>query len=76
MPVVRELTVASLREPEEADHVEVLFLESARFYRLPRAHAGFDEVLGLLRRALEEHRTVLVEQPSTDSDVIQGAQMT
>ena len=70
---VRELTVARVRD--EADHAEVIFLESARFYRLPKADPRFDSLLALLRRALEEQRPVRVEQASADSDLIADVQL-
>lgn len=64
----RELTVASVRGSEEADHVEVLFLESARIYVLERARPDFDELLGRLR----EGQKVRVTIAPPDGDVIEG----
>ena len=66
----RELTVARVRGHEEEDHVEVLFLESARIYRLPRARPDFDELLGRLR----EGETVQVAFTPPDGDVIDDVQ--
>ena len=62
-----ELTVAAVRGSEEEDHVEVLFLESARVYRLERARPDFDELLGRLR----EGRRVRITTKAADSDVIE-----
>jgi hypothetical protein len=65
--VDRELTVARVRGSEEADHVEVLFLESARIYVLERARPDFDELLDRLR----EGRRVRVAFTPPDGDVIE-----
>ena len=70
----RELTVARVRGRDEADHVEVLFLESARIYRLLRERPDFDELLDRLRLA-EGGGTLRVELASPDSDVIEDVQM-
>ena len=39
----REMTMADLREFEEADYVQVVFLESARFYTLRRDNPVFEQ---------------------------------
>ena len=70
-PVYRELTVAQIRSREGADHVTVLFLESARFYRLLREQPQFDELLARLRVSELERRPVRVGLASLDSDVIE-----
>jgi hypothetical protein len=66
--VYRELTVAHVRGSEEEDHVEVLFLESARIYRLERARPEFEELLG----RLQEGRRVRVAFTPPDSEVIEA----
>lgn len=63
----RELTVAAVRGSDDADHVEVLFLESARIYVLPRSRPDFEELLGRLR----EGKRVLVAFTPPDGDVIE-----
>lgn len=73
-PVVREMTVASLRERPGTEFVKVAFLESARFYELPRSHPGFDRILGQLRQALEQGRVLKVRLPSLDSGVIEDVE--
>ena len=50
-PGVRTLTVALVREPPGADHAEVAFYESARFYRLPKRLPAYADALALLRAA-------------------------
>ena len=69
--MLRQMTVAHVRERGEWDHAEILFLESARFYRLPKAHPAFDEALGLLRAAAGEGRALEIGLASLDSDVIE-----
>jgi hypothetical protein len=68
--VDRKLTVARVRGLEEDDHVEVLFLESARIYTLSRKRPDFDRLLA----RLEEGRVVRVRLASLDADVIDDVQ--
>lgn len=70
----RELTVARVRTPEEADYVEVLFLESARVYELRRDRSDFDGLIALLRAAELDGRPIKVGFASLDSDEIQDVQ--
>ncbi len=69
------MTVAQIREPEGRDYCEVVFLESARFYRLLRANPAFGEVIGKLRNAMSMERPVKVILAAVNSDVIEDAQM-
>lgn len=75
-PFYRDMTVANVREGDPGDDVEVVFLESARFYRLRRAHPRFDELLELVRGAKEEQRPVWVGVSSIDADLIEDVEMT
>jgi hypothetical protein len=68
------MTVASIRERPGAETVKVTFLESARFYELPRSHPSFDRILGQLREALEQGRVLKIRLPSLTSDVIQDVE--
>ena len=65
------MTVAQIREPERADYVQVVFLESARFYKLMRDNPEFDQALKLLRDALLNPRVLFVALEALDSDLIQ-----
>jgi hypothetical protein len=56
----RDLTVAHVRERPGLDVVEVMFLESARTFRLTRSHEHFHRVLSALRAAEAEGRSVRV----------------
>jgi len=67
----REMTVAHIREQKGADFVEVVFLESARFYRLSRKNPRYAEALRRLRKALAKKRVVKVGIASLDSDMIE-----
>lgn len=70
-PVYREMRVASIREREGADSVRVAFLESARFYELPRSHPDFEKILARLREAKEKGRALKVRLASLGSGVIE-----
>jgi hypothetical protein len=69
--VFRDMTPAHIREPKGAAYVEVLFLESARFYRLPRAHASFARILGVLEEAVIKQRVLRVRCTPPDGDLIE-----
>jgi hypothetical protein len=73
-PVVREMTVANIRERSGAESVKVTFLESARFYELPRSHPSFDRILGRLREAREQGRALKIRLPSLASGVIEDVE--
>lgn len=74
-PVYRELTVAQIRSSRGADHVDVLFLESPRIFKLLGPQEGFDELLERLRGAERERRAVRVGLASLDSDAIVDVQL-
>jgi len=61
----RKLTVAAVRGLEDPDHVEVLFLESARIYLLKRRRPDFEELLGRLRTG--ERVRITVEPPDGEA---------
>jgi hypothetical protein len=67
----RTLTVARLRENSRSDRVEVMFLESARFYQLFRTHVDFENCLARLRSAAKSQHTVTIGLASLDSDIIE-----
>jgi hypothetical protein len=68
------MTVAHIREPKGGEFVEIVFLESARFYRLLRQHPRYGSLLTLLRTALKQGRPVEVRLTSLDSDIIEDVQ--
>ena len=67
--VVHLMTVAAI-QPEHKGNtfVEVSFLQSARFYKLPN-NANPDYMI-LLKESLNTHTPVLVERAKEESDVI------
>ena len=66
------MTVAHVREPDHhADHVEVLFLESARVYELTKTHPDFDTLLERLQDAMAQQQLVKVRLRSSESEVIE-----
>jgi hypothetical protein len=71
----RIMRVANIRELKGRDYIEVMFLESARFYRLSKKNRAFDEMILLLRQAMAERRPVTVRLASIDSDTIEDVQL-
>ena len=70
---VVKLTVARVLERRaNADHIEVCFLQSARFYRLPVAHPDFERILGLLRDSEAAACPLEVGFASPAADIIQS----
>ena len=68
----RELTVAHIREPKGEDYLEVVFLESARFYKLLKQNPTYNEIVRLLQDAMAKRRVLKVRCASPDSDIIEG----
>lgn len=66
---VRNLTVARVRD--RSDHAQVAFLESARFYKLPKSHPKFAALLGLLTDAGGKGRVLTILLSSPEGDVIE-----
>ena len=64
------MTVAHVREPKGADYAEVMFLESARIFKLQKKNPKYKETLQRLRG------TVTVRFESPTSDIIQSAEKT
>jgi hypothetical protein len=65
------MTVAHVRERRGAESVDVMFLESARVFRLPRAHPSFDRVLGQLRDAVAHRHVLSVTLAAPDGELIE-----
>lgn len=68
--ISRNMTAVQIREPDGADHAEVIFLESARFYRLQKENPAFDSMIAELRDAIEKGLDVEVRLASLTSDII------
>ena len=70
----RKMTVARVREPSGANHVEVVFLESARFYRLFRTNPHYAILLKRLQDAIAKGRGARVRLTSPHGDIIEDVQ--
>jgi hypothetical protein len=71
-PGYREMTVANIREQSATDHIDIVFLESARFYKLYRQNPNFEQILRLLQEAMAKGSVIDVRLESPHSDIIQG----
>lgn len=69
------MTVAHIREDAQPDAVEIMFLESARFYRLPRSAPNFNALLKCLREAAQTQRPVEIAVTSPGSDLIEDVRV-
>lgn len=72
-PVTRRMTVAHIREQTPADGVEVIFLESARFYQLRRSNPNFEAILAQLRHAIPQHQPLQITLTRAEEDIIAEA---
>ncbi len=70
----RAMTVAQVRRPEGVRDAEIVFLESARFYKLLETSPSFEKMLRLLRNGMAKGRPLKVRCASVDSDVIEEVQ--
>lgn len=68
----RDMTVANIRRNDEADFVEIVFLESARFYRIMKNNSDFNDMLGKLEIALSDSKRVTVGLDSIESEIIEA----
>jgi hypothetical protein len=68
----RQMTVVAIRSLDEDDYDEVVFLESAQFYRLMKQRPGYDAMLGKLRSALSDAVPVTVCFESIEDDCIRN----
>lgn len=73
-PEIREMTPAHLRELKGAEFSEVMFLQSARIYKLFKKNPKYDEIQQRLREAVEAKRIVRVRLSAPQSDVIVGVE--
>ena len=70
-PSYREMTVVNIREQTGTDHIDIVFLESARFYKLYRDNPDFEQSLLLLQEAMTKGGVIDVGLVSSHSDIIQ-----
>lgn len=67
----REMRVAHIRERKDEEHLEVMFLESARIYKLFKKNPAYLEILGALRAALAKKSVLRVRCAAKESDVLE-----
>lgn len=67
------MTVANIRDTGEPDCSEIIFLESARFYRLDGNNRKYKKLQTLFKEAMSKGIPVEVELESIDSDIILDA---
>jgi hypothetical protein len=67
----RDMTVANIRRTEGTDFVEILFLESARFYRLLKENRAYHDILKKLENALSDAVKIKVDFESIESEIIE-----
>ena len=67
----RSMTAVRILEHDEADYTEVVFLESAQFYRLPKQNPAFDLMITMLREAMAKGLAVEVRLASMASNIIE-----
>ena len=72
--VYREMRVAHIRERKDAEYLEVMFLESARIYKLFKENPAYREILGQLRAALAKKGALRVLCASAQSTRIEEVQ--
>lgn len=70
----RSMTVAHIRDQEGANHAEIMFLESTRFYKLLRENRSYDSILAVLREAMATKQVLKVRFATLVSDVIEGVE--
>ena len=67
------MTVAHIREQSQPDAVEVMFLESARFYQLLRTNPKFETILHRLRAAVPLQQPLQITLAEPNGDIIADA---
>jgi hypothetical protein len=63
--------MTATRVIENSAGAEVVFLESAQFYRLPKENPAFDSLVAMLQKSTEEGGTVNVRTTSITSNIIE-----
>jgi hypothetical protein len=72
--VYGEMRVAHIREQKDSKYLEVMFLESARIYKLFKENPAYKEILGHLRTAKEKKSVVRVLMDVPEGDVIKDVE--
>jgi nucleoid-associated protein YejK len=69
--VKRERLMTVVRVRTHREHTDVMFVESARIYRLRRDIPGYDEALRRLQRAVGSGRPVRVRLDRPNGEIIE-----
>ena len=64
-------TVAKVIEDKKNDYIKVIFLESARFYKLMRDNANLNTYLSILKKAEKNNSSVKVRLTEPHGDIIE-----
>lgn len=70
----REMTPAHVRETQGSEFAEVMFLESARIYRLFKKNRKYEEILKRLGEAIAKKRVVCVLLDKTRGGIIEDVE--
>ena len=71
----REMTAAHVRETPDAQFAEVMFLESARIYKLFKKNPKYKEILKRLREAIEKGHTVRVRLDQPHGGIVEDVEV-
>lgn len=71
----REMSAVHVRQEAGTENMEVVFLESARFYKLQRKNPKFEAILREVREAIAQKRRVRVVLDSPNGNVIETVEM-
>jgi predicted TIM-barrel fold metal-dependent hydrolase len=71
----RDMRPAHVRQEAGTENMEVVFLESARFYKLRRENPKFEAILRELREAVAKKRRVRVLLDAPNGDVIEDVEV-
>ncbi len=72
--IMKTLTVAKVIDAPENDYLKVLFLESARIYKLMRNNADFQMYYKILEKAEKNNSSVKVRLTEPQGDIIESVE--
>jgi len=71
----REMSAVHVRQEAGTENMEVVFLESARFYKLQRKNPKFEAILREVREAIAQKQRVRVLLDSPNGDVLEDVEI-
>src|ERR1051326_1176883 len=69
---LHKLTVARVMDKPKEGYTEVIFLESARYYKLQHSNVKYAVYLGLLREAVKNKSVLEIRLTKPNGDIIAG----